>query len=155
TRGSSSPPPVLHGHSSLPPRKSDSIIPSAQVVLENPTPSKDPALPAPPALPVIAGFESSPPPSRAIPSSRGAPTPGVATDQDRWAIAGTLKKAALEGDEAIARELAKLPPIAKLAYQIADIYSVATTGFSGPLLYARGGGAVEELLLEFQNASKK
>jgi len=109
----------------------------------------------PPSLRVSAEDEWSRRERRGSLSAPGAPNPGVVTDYDRWGIAATLKRAALEGDDAVARELGKLPPIVRLAYQIADTYAVATPGFSAPLLYARGGGAVEALLLEFQDTNKK
>lgn len=109
------------------------------------------------APPVIKGFESAPPASTRVPESvaRLSERGGSLSDGDRWAAAGALKKALAEGDEsAIEAELAKLP-VAQLAYRIADVYSIATTGFSGPLLYARAGGVVEALLLEFEAESRK
>ncbi len=166
--------------SQLRPKKHDSIIPTAQVEIgpdslsaksSDPNDAAD-APDAPEAAgthqtkrasssassPVIKGFESAPPASTRVPESvaRLSERGGSLSDSDRWMAAGALKKAVAEGDDtAVEAALAKLPEVAQLAYRIAEVYSIATTGFSGPLLYARAGGAVEALLLEFEAAAKK
>lgn len=158
--------------SQLRPKKHDSIIPTPQVEL-GPSSLKSDAPPRSEAAadkheveelepvsraPVIKGFESAPPASTRVPESvaRLSERGGSLSDADRWMAAGALKRAVAEGDEAaVEAALANLPEVAQLAYRIAEVYSVATTGFSGPLLYARGGGAVEALLLEFAESANK
>lgn len=158
--------------SQLRPKKHDSIIPTPQVELgpsslKSNAPPKSEAAPEKHELqelepashaPVIKGFESAPPASTCVPESvaRLSERGGCLSDGERWMAAGALKKAVAEGDEAaVEAALANLPEVAQLAYRIAEVYSVATTGFSGPLLYARGGGAVEALLLEFVESTNK
>ncbi|MCA9647722.1 MAG: hypothetical protein H6718_22435 [Polyangiaceae bacterium] len=139
-------------------KKHNSIIPTAQIELGPSSLHEPEELKPASQAPVIKGFESAPPASTRVPESvaRLSERGGSLSDSDRWTAAGALKKAVAEGDEAaVDAALANLPEVAKLAYRIAEVYSVATTGFSGPLLYARGGGAVEALLLEFEAAAKK
>ena len=72
------------------------------------------------------------------------------SDEDRWRLASTLKQAgATEDDEAVRAAVARLPPISRLAFEIAEIYSEGAGGvISGPLMYARVGNEVEKKLLE-------
>ncbi|MGE3668941.1 MAG: hypothetical protein AB7K71_04750 [Polyangiaceae bacterium] len=144
--------------SQLSTKKHDSIIPTTQIEIGPSSLHAPEELKPASQRPVIKGFESAPPASTRVPESiaRLSERGGAMSDSDRWMAAGALKKAVADGDEAaVEAALKNLPEVAQLAYRIAEVYSVATTGFSGPLLYARGGGAVEALLLEFAEAAKQ
>lgn len=71
------------------------------------------------------------------------------SDEDRWRLASTLKQAhASEDDDAIREAVEQLPPVSRLAFEIAELYAEAIGGaFSGPLMYARVGREVEKKLL--------